>query len=216
MTEPTPYEVLGVAKDAGDTQIKAAYRRLSAKLHPDNLATGDINQFRAMKNAYDILSDPDRRKRFDATGRQDESRVTPARVQAFLRDTMKNAIHAQRKDGTTDDPTRENILQKLIISMGQSRQLVQQERHETYKKLERAQRIAERLVTTADEDILGPIMEAEIKELRAELLVHEDALELSMEAERVFRLYGYKVGPGPEGHFSPGPTVRAERTSEWR
>jgi DnaJ-class molecular chaperone len=62
-----PYEVLGVARDATPAQVKAAYRRCSSKSHPDRQG-GSEERMRDVNRANDILSDPAKRARFDATG----------------------------------------------------------------------------------------------------------------------------------------------------
>lgn len=63
-----PYEVLGVKKDASDKDIKAAYRKLAKELHPDlNPGKEDIEaKFKEVSGAYTLLSDPEKRKRYDA------------------------------------------------------------------------------------------------------------------------------------------------------
>ena len=62
-----PYTVLGVARNASDADIKKTYRKLAKKLHPD-LNPGDKKieaQFKEVTAAYDMLSDPEKRARFD-------------------------------------------------------------------------------------------------------------------------------------------------------
>jgi DnaJ-class molecular chaperone len=62
-----PYETLGVKKDASQQDIQKAYRKLAKKLHPD-LNPGNKKaeeQFKEVSAAYDLLSDPDKRARFD-------------------------------------------------------------------------------------------------------------------------------------------------------
>src|SRR5271167_665391 len=62
------YEILGVAKTASADDIRKAYRKLAKKLHPD-LNPGDKRaeeQFKEVAAANDLLSDPDKRRRFDA------------------------------------------------------------------------------------------------------------------------------------------------------
>jgi DnaJ-class molecular chaperone len=62
-----PYEVLGVAPTASSADIQKAYRKLAKKLHPD-LNPGDKaaeEKFKEVAGAYDLLSDDEKRKRFD-------------------------------------------------------------------------------------------------------------------------------------------------------
>ena len=62
-----PYKVLGVARGASDEDIKRAYRKLAKKLHPD-LNPGDKKietQFKETTAAYDLLSDTDKRRKYD-------------------------------------------------------------------------------------------------------------------------------------------------------
>ena len=62
-----PYEVLKVKRDASDAEIKAAYRKLAKKLHPD-VNQGDVKveqRFKEVSQAYNILGDAEKRKRFD-------------------------------------------------------------------------------------------------------------------------------------------------------
>jgi DnaJ-class molecular chaperone len=63
-----PYEVLGVAKTASETEIKKAFRNLAKKHHPDKHA-GDASaqkRFQEISGAYDILGDKDKRAQYDA------------------------------------------------------------------------------------------------------------------------------------------------------
>lgn len=60
------YEVLGVARDAAPEEIKRAYRRLARELHPDvNPSQEAAERFKQVTHAYDVLSDPQQRQRFD-------------------------------------------------------------------------------------------------------------------------------------------------------
>lgn len=64
------YEVLGINKNADDKAIKKAYRKLAKKYHPD-INPGDTNaeeKFKEVTEAYEILSDPEKRKLYDRFG----------------------------------------------------------------------------------------------------------------------------------------------------
>jgi DnaJ-class molecular chaperone len=67
------YVVLGVAKDATETDIKRAFRELARKHHPDVGVGDDGERFREINEAYAVLSDKDGRARYDRWGHADDS-----------------------------------------------------------------------------------------------------------------------------------------------
>ena len=68
-TERDYYEVLGVGRDAGEGDIKRAFRRLARELHPDVSEAPDAEaRFREAVEAYEVLSDPERRSTYDRLG----------------------------------------------------------------------------------------------------------------------------------------------------
>lgn len=63
------YNVLGVSKDASDQEIKKAYRKLSKKYHPDlNKEAGAEEKFKQIQEAYEVLSDSNKRAAYDQYG----------------------------------------------------------------------------------------------------------------------------------------------------
>src|SRR5215472_11896961 len=61
------YEVLQISPNAEPETIHRVYRLLAQRYHPDNSQTGGAARFRALVNAYDGLSDPEKRARYDLT-----------------------------------------------------------------------------------------------------------------------------------------------------
>jgi DnaJ-class molecular chaperone len=61
------YEILGLSKTASQDEIKRAYRKLALKYHPDK--GGDQDKFKKVNEAYQILSDPQKRSRYDQFGK---------------------------------------------------------------------------------------------------------------------------------------------------
>ena len=64
------YEVLGISKDASQNEIKKAYRKLATKFHPDKNPNDEsaAEQFKKLSEAFEILSDPDKREAYDNRG----------------------------------------------------------------------------------------------------------------------------------------------------
>lgn len=72
------YKILGVDRKADDKTIKSAYRRLARKYHPDVAKTKDAtDRFKEVSEAYEVLSDPEKRRRYDSLG-PDWQRYTQA------------------------------------------------------------------------------------------------------------------------------------------
>src|ERR1700733_7302382 len=64
------YEVLGVARNASDAEIKKAFRKLARKYHPDvarDKATAE-EKFKEINEANEVLSDPEKRRKYDELG----------------------------------------------------------------------------------------------------------------------------------------------------
>lgn len=65
------YEILGVTKEATDSDVKKAYKKLALQLHPDkNHAPGAAEAFKAIGNAAAVLTDAERRKQYDVRGEE--------------------------------------------------------------------------------------------------------------------------------------------------
>ena len=65
---PDYYEILGLSRGASADDIKRAYRKLAHEHHPDKTG-GDDKRFREINEAYQVLSEPNRRTQYDRFGR---------------------------------------------------------------------------------------------------------------------------------------------------
>ncbi|MGH7122585.1 MAG: DnaJ C-terminal domain-containing protein [Acetobacteraceae bacterium] len=120
-----PYQVLGVKREAGQDEIRAAYRKLAKKLHPD-LNPGNKNaeeRFKEVTSAYDLLGDAGKRARFDR-GEIDATGAERPR-QTYYRDFADAAGAAQggarryeSAEGYADFAASDDILAELF---GQAR-----------------------------------------------------------------------------------------------
>jgi curved DNA-binding protein len=82
------YAVLGVPRDADQDAIRRAYRKLARNYHPDLNSDGDAeDRFKELGEAYEVLSDPDKRERYDRLGanwREQEREAPDANFEEFF------------------------------------------------------------------------------------------------------------------------------------
>ena len=83
-----PYTILRVSPQATEEEIKISYRKLAQQNHPDK--GGDAEMFKQINLAYSILSDPDRKKHFDATG---QFNINPGLTEEALGNLSKVLNH---------------------------------------------------------------------------------------------------------------------------
>jgi curved DNA-binding protein CbpA len=74
---PNYYEFLQISHNAESETIHRVYKFLAARLHPDNPDTGDADKFFLLKQAYDVLSHPVRRAKYDAGVEKDAPPADP-------------------------------------------------------------------------------------------------------------------------------------------
>ena len=84
LTAKDYYQLLGVSRDASERDIKKAFRKLAVKYHPDkNKAADAEDKFREIAKAYEVLSDKDKRKRYDQFGDEEGSGFSSGGDQHF-------------------------------------------------------------------------------------------------------------------------------------
>lgn len=96
------YDVLELARNATQAEIKTAYRKASSAAHPDREG-GSVDAQAALNSAYAVLSDPARREYYDRTGRDAPPEGPEAAAEALLLHVMDTAI-CRGHDQAGEDP----------------------------------------------------------------------------------------------------------------
>jgi curved DNA-binding protein len=95
MEIPDYYEFLQISPNAEPDTIHRVYRFMAARLHPDNPTTGDTEKFFLLRQAYDVLSDRERRAEYDATRKNGacQSGPTPLSTWIDFMDSMEGELN---------------------------------------------------------------------------------------------------------------------------
>lgn len=108
----THYATIGVSPDASPAEIKRTFRQKAARLHPDK-KSGDADAMVKLNLAYRVLSDPDKRQRYDQTG-EDTERPLDAHARGLVMRAFSDALQQDVPDVLTHarkflEQTRRNI-----------------------------------------------------------------------------------------------------------
>lgn len=107
-TQVDYYDLLQVSSNADPDTIHRVYRFLAQRFHPDNQETGNESRFRAVHDAYTVLSDPERRARYDIVHhkrKQDQWRLVSTgnnadndfELEQIIRLTVLEALYTRRR-----------------------------------------------------------------------------------------------------------------------
>lgn len=99
------YDLLGVNRDASQAEIKRSYRKLAVKAHPDK--GGDAQLFKEINHAYEVLGNPELRKRYNAHG---EAGLQPGGDPNDIFKMFFGGPHPQSSDGVAGRGTKDVLL----------------------------------------------------------------------------------------------------------
>jgi curved DNA-binding protein CbpA len=123
--KPDYYEVLQVSANAEPDTIHRVYRLLAQRFHPDNQETGNQDRFQQLHEAYTVLSNPERRAKYDISYhqlRQDRWRLVAAgvnsehdfEIEQVGRLTVLEALYTRRRTDPASPTLRPTDLETLL------------------------------------------------------------------------------------------------------
>ncbi len=149
------YETLGVAPIADAAVIKAAYRRLAMLHHPDR--GGNKEAMQAVQDAYDVLSDPERRAQYDAGGGTERTLSPEEMAAAILRANALSLIRGSLvKALQSVDEAKNNVLDVVRDTLRSAQAETQKQIDGMLEGKAKAERAARRIV--ADDDTLVSVL----------------------------------------------------------
>lgn len=204
----TLYATLGVKPSTTADGIKKAWRKLAQVLHPDK--GGDTEKFKAVQEAYDVLSDPERRAKYDATGSIEV--IPPIRIRAaqLIAERFQKVL-ADLDNGDDDDIKHNDPIQTL-------RDLFHAELQQgitVNKKLLRGADQAElallrlRHVEDSEDTVRGILQGIQIG-LKQKIAKNEDVMALFRASLDILAEYRYEAQLKTEPAYKVGPAMRLD------
>jgi curved DNA-binding protein CbpA len=189
MAPPNLYEILAVPKDASESAIKAAYRRLAKHLHPDH--GGNPEQFRLLKLAYDVLSDPIQRRQYDLTGETPVDKAAQAaedrRFRGLVGDVLVNIIAHAAAPQFTD------IAELARVTVAQQIQQLDGQLTAMAALVARLAEVRARLRSPQRQDLLAEILAERISVLHGSIENIRQQRARWVRLQATLRDYGYEV-----------------------
>lgn len=177
------YETLGIARDASADDIKQAYRKMAKKHHPDREG-GNAAAFNAITKAYDVLSDPARRAKYDQTG---DASVDPDNLDAAAKNqiviALGTAMQACAQSGS--DPEMNDILTMVRNILREPINKAPAQDAEVDETMKVIERIRKRIRHKKNNDLFDQLLRGQIslgeqmkQQRKRQLEVNKRALEL--------------------------------------
>lgn len=199
-----PYKILGIKKHATAEQIKKAYRRMATKHHPDKTGGGDDNQFKELVCAYKILSDPDKRSRFDKGETVDSiNKAKMSEEQEILAIVLSIFV----KVVEMVDPIYTNILEEVKRNIVNNVNELKKQIASGNELARKFQTVIKKLnVKEGEENILAQSAQAQIDAVKRTLLTLESKKAIFEGAIKFIEPYSYMTDPKKqaEGMISIG------------
>ena len=188
----TLYQILGITPQANDAEIKAAHRRAVKAHHPD--MGGDARRFQQAQRAYDILSDPDRRARYDATGIEED----PVAVTEEQRAQSAIAAHIVQFIGSADDLNTTDIVVAIRGAMRRQKATHEEACRTIDRRLKRVDTLRERLHRKDDkEGALSALLGERERDLKSALAMEQAQIDVLDRALAMLEDYSYRLDPSP-------------------
>ncbi len=197
------YELLDVTKDVTEGELKTAYRNKSKSCHPD--IGGSAETFKQICEAYKILSDKEKRARYDS-GESFES-ISKAHVSEELL-IKRSLIELFTQIVASVDPNFVNIIDQMKARLRNNSAQIQQSINNENTRMKRLESAMQRLNRTEGEDFFSLSAEAQINHTKNVIRDLEAKKELTQKGITMLEEFTYKTDerPGLHDFFGAGTT----------
>lgn len=171
------YETLGVERTASAEDIKRAYRKAASAAHPDRNG-GDNSLMQAVNQANDVLSDPERRARYDESGDD----VAPDSIeQKAMRQLVNFFQLVLEMEG--------NMIRLVREHMGHGQQEAEQETQSLQKKVAKLTKRRDKIKVKSGENLVHMMIDGQVAQANDRIAALGEALEVLDHAKKLLELY---------------------------
>lgn len=196
------YDDLGVPLDATAGQIRAAYRSLAQKLHPDK--GGDHDEMQRVQNAYDVLGDPERRFQYDTEGTTGQVATAREKALAMVGGTLNQTLDTLADEVDVKDPIQE-VRDQLHEALREGEEV----QKSLARRIQARNKALRRLLFTGSDDVLAVMVRSQIAGLTHKMDQVEDVRVTARDALDLLASYDYRVDESP----APAPALPLGRAS---
>lgn len=183
-----PYKVLGVRRNASEKTIKKAFRELSMKYHPDTGGDcGDPEIFKAITDAYKLLTNPNEKSFFDKHGRRPENNLSKRSAstqhlaelyRTWLMETIQRGVKLQPG---WDPPLNEFINQDVVGKLKKEVERILKEQEKKLTECLEAIKVAKKILDRCVKGLLVDVTEAQISQMENHAKKHQNDIEIFKE-----------------------------------
>lgn len=181
------YEILGVARDASEAFIRAAYLKKAKSMHPDH--GGDPEAFKEVARAYGVLGNPAKRLAYDQTGHEDAGPSPEDAAVAIVRNLIEMVV------SNNGAPAQTDFLKEMRGQIDQAMANANQQESDITRKIVRCKALAQRFTGKSSDDLIAKILQGRIDEMdRTVAAIDRDRANL-VAARELLASYKYKIDP---------------------
>lgn len=185
MEDTELYETLGISKSATQSEIKAAYRKMAVKYHPDK--GGDPDKFVEVNLANEVLVNPSRRAKYDR-GEGIGERGDP---KTLLKERLTHMFFSLI-DGV-GDIDHEDLIELMGKNIKKVNEKIAQNVKNLDKDIKKLENIKSRISTEEKENIFEIMLNARSHQLKTQIEDMEKEAKISKEMKKLLDKYSYKA-----------------------
>lgn len=180
-----PYDILGVPVSASIEDIRQRYKSLAQTYHPDK--GGDEEHFKEIKLAYEILSDPDKRKQYDLTGKISDDLGIRNEVLTQLSQMFSRLF-------PTMNPETDDLVLMMKVETRRMKASVENDIQEANKTIDKLTKVLGRIKLKSEgENLIGNFAKTRLKEVENDLITFSNRLKVCDTMLEILENYHYNL-----------------------